>query len=150
MKISEDKSFDSAHMSLRIWKSERWAQRCDWLSRSIHLQLWAFDSSLSGFILNFLGIQSPVWLLPSRLNGLTPRVLHLLSVSTQWFITYFHFISSFKNTLWQELISCIHFTVSSFHNSLLDWISETRRAFNQGLTNNCRLASSFISLDIFS
>ena len=33
--------------------SERWAQRCDWLSRSIHLQLWAFDSSLSGFILNF-------------------------------------------------------------------------------------------------
>ena len=25
-------------------------------------------------VLEFLGIQSPVWLLPSRLNGLTPRI----------------------------------------------------------------------------
>ena len=39
----------------------------------------------------------------------------------------------------------------SFNKS--SWDSRTcypRRAFNQGLTNNCRLASSFISLDIFS
>lgn len=36
-------------------------------------------SCCQAFIIQFLIIQSPVWLLPSRLNGLTPRVWILLT-----------------------------------------------------------------------
>ena len=44
------------------------------LSVSGHLERLVPESRATASFLEFLGIQSPVWLLPSRLNGLTPRV----------------------------------------------------------------------------
>ena len=41
---------------------------------------------------NFLGIQSPVWLLPSRLNGLTPRAQKQAERESERTILWMHFL----------------------------------------------------------
>ena len=109
--------------------SERWAQRCDWLSRSIHLQLWAFDSSLSGF--NFKSLVS-AW-----------RLHHSVSPARSWISVSYSLLFSVSC----RLLLFLSFSFLGHAFSFKRWITCRRFEFLFLRDNNRHLSlDSQISL----